>query len=41
MVEQNVDDPVEILEVLDVDLGEPPLGQVVEADFEALVDVAA
>ena len=41
MVDQDIDDVVEILKVLDVDLGEPALGKIMKSDLEALVDVAA
>src|SRR5829696_2251908 len=40
MADQDVDDLVEVLEVLNVDLGHPPLRKIMEADLKALINVA-
>src|SRR5829696_820020 len=41
MVDQDVDDLVEVLEVLNVDLGQASVRQIMEADLKALINIAA
>ena len=41
MIDENVDDLVEVLEILNIDLGKPPLSKIMKADLEALVDIPA
>ena len=39
MINETVDDLVEILKVVNIDLGKPPFSKIIKADLEALVDV--
>ena len=41
MIDENVDDLVEVLEILNIDLGKPAPSKIMKADLEALVDIPA